>query len=99
MFSSQKSPNSLIFSGERDTKICGNANIPCYKNAQNKLFGEDVIDGLRDSFAKTFRRACNCLPSCTSIVYDAEIDKTKLNFVEVVKSYGVPLEQIERYKS
>lgn len=44
--------------------------IGCYKNAAEKLYGEDIVDGLEDKSAKLFRKKCNCLPSCTSISYE-----------------------------
>lgn len=37
--------------------------------AAEKLYGEDIVDGLEDENAKSFRKQCNCLPSCTSISY------------------------------
>lgn len=55
------------FSGTASTKICGGAKVICCLEAESKLFGEDVIDGLQDHYAKSFRKKCNCLPSCTSM--------------------------------
>lgn len=63
------------FSGDNLTKICGTARIECYTNAEQQIYGEDVIDGLKNEAAKTFRRQCNCRPSCTSIKYDVDIDR------------------------
>lgn len=73
--------------------ICGASSIRCYRNAEKKLFGKDVIDGLRDHNAKWFRQNCNCLPPCTSIVYDAEIDRAKFDWKAVLDSYKSPIEQ------
>lgn len=56
------------------------ANIKCCRNAEKNLFGQDVIDGLKDKNARSFRERCNCLPSCTKINYRAEIDRTKFNW-------------------
>lgn len=42
----------------------------CYERAAEKLYGEDIVDGLQDDNAKLFRNNCNCLPSCTSITYE-----------------------------
>lgn len=54
--------------------------------AERKLFGESVINGSKNDTAKLFREMCKCLPACTYIVYDAEIDRAKLNWVEAQMS-------------
>lgn len=56
------------------TKVCGAGSIKCYETAKLKLFGQDLIDGLQDTKAKTFRKKCYCLPACTSITYDLKIE-------------------------
>ncbi|XP_055325779.1 pickpocket protein 28-like isoform X2 [Sitodiplosis mosellana] len=61
---------------ERHTEICGGAKANCYLTAREKLFGEDVVEGLEDENAKSFRKNCQCLPSCTSITYDV-VDRTQ----------------------
>ncbi|XP_055297023.1 pickpocket protein 28-like [Sitodiplosis mosellana] len=60
------------FSMPRDnqTKICSPLKSECYKMAAEKLYGEDIVDGLQDDKAKIFRKDCNCLSSCTSISYE-----------------------------
>lgn len=70
---------NFIFSrkGNESTKICGTAKIDCYMQAQQSLFEEDIVDGLTDKEAKTFRQKCNCLPSCTTIIYDVHVDRAK----------------------
>lgn len=73
--------------GDKNTKICGAGSIKCYQEAEKKLLGEDVIDGLKDHIAKSFRYRCNCLPACTSIVYDAEIDRAKFDWRAAIKNY------------
>lgn len=44
------------------------------------------VDGLTDDAAKLFREQCNCLPSCTAITYDAEIDKEAYDFNAILRS-------------
>lgn len=61
---------------DQDTKICGTAKAICYLHAREKLFGEDIVEGLEDEKARTFRKNCQCLPSCTSILYDVA-DRTQ----------------------
>lgn len=73
---------------DNKTRICGAAKIKCYQKAEKRLFGEDVMDGLQDEIVKSFRAECNCLPACTSITYDADIDRAKLDWNAVMKSYG-----------
>lgn len=80
-------------SGERGGRICGSANVRCYQETEKKLFGEDIIDGLKDAKAKSFRLGCNCLPACTTITYKAVVDRTIFNFEGILKSYQISLEQ------
>lgn len=53
--------------------------MKCYDEAETKLFGEDIIDGLKDPVAKSFRKECNCLPSCTAITYEGDIERTAID--------------------
>lgn len=67
-----------------DTPICGAAKIPCYDASEDSLLKQDFIDGLSQVEA---RRGCNCLPSCTSITYDAEISQARFDWVSLFKAY------------
>lgn len=79
----------ISFSGSKLTKICGVKSINCYNAAEQRLFGEDVIDGLSDDTpAKSFRENCNCMPACTSISYEAEMSQTKFDYVSMFSKYG-----------
>lgn len=60
----------FCFLGDNQTKICSPLKSECYKRAAENLYGEDIVDGLNDDAAKSFRRNCNCLPACTSISYE-----------------------------
>lgn len=62
----------------------------------DRLFGEDVIEGLKDDNAKSFRIACNCLPACTTIVYDAEIDRAKFDLADL-STFKIPPDQYKEY--
>lgn len=84
--------NIIIFSfvsfiGTRRTRVCGVQSIKCYQLAERKLYGESVINGSKNDTAKIFREICNCLPSCTYVQYDADIDRAKLNWVESQMSH------------
>lgn len=74
------------FSGDKRTNVCGAGSINCYKTAKQKLFGQDLIDGLQDMTAKTFRKKCYCLPACTSITYDIRMDKSKYDWSAVLSA-------------
>ncbi|XP_055310958.1 pickpocket protein 28-like, partial [Sitodiplosis mosellana] len=75
---------------DKNTKICGTASIRCYRNAEDKLFGEDVIDEFENDTVKLYREHCNCLPACTSInvqltalsIYFADPQVTTLQRIE-----------------
>lgn len=51
-------------------KICGAPMCKCYNRAKKEMFEQDLVKGLTNEKAKTFRKMCNCLPDCTSIMYD-----------------------------
>lgn len=74
----------IYFAGDENTKICGTAKIKCYMQAQESLFEEDIVDGLSDQEAKSFRNECNCLPSCTTVTYDAHVDRAKFYWKEAL---------------
>lgn len=69
----------------------------CYQRAEDKLLGEDIIDGLTDGDAKAFQQKCDCLPACNAIHYNINIDRAKLDFTNWVRSYEVSLDRIEEY--
>jgi acid-sensing ion channel, other len=85
------------FSMPRDnkTRICTLSQIGCYEKAEDSF----MVEKLRQSFlshkekAKHVKTKCNCLPSCTSIDYDAEISQADYDFVKNFKSYGGHLEE------
>lgn len=83
------------FSGDKHTNVCGARSVRCYQEAQNRLFGEDVIDGLNDENAKSFRRQCNCLSNCRKIYYEVDVEKSKLDLDEVFRSYNLTSGRIQ----
>lgn len=76
--------------GDKYTKICGTKSVECYKDAENRLFGEDIIDGLSDNNARIFRKQCRCLQGCTRIQYEVEFDRAKLDLDDWLKAYNAP---------
>lgn len=71
----------LFFAGDKNTKICGGARIECYTNAERML--------LTNKSAKSFRDACNCLPECTKIEYNADIDRVKYDWTAVKSIFDI----------
>lgn len=89
-----------FYTGTESTRICGVDKIECYKQAHLILFEEDIVEGLSDEEAKLFRQNCNCLPSCRSITYEVEVDRTKLNWKESINSFPPNVssdEELDRY--
>lgn len=74
-------------SGGHRTKICGPAKIDCMGSAYKKLFqGRD--------FEK-----CNCLPACTSIVYNAYISQADYDVTRTfTKSVFQPYFEFEKWE-
>lgn len=83
----------ISFLGDRQTKVCGSLSIDCYRDAEKRLFGEDIIDGLKDEAAKMFRERCNCLPACKTITYDVAIDRAKIDFEAIIHSNNLNREK------
>lgn len=80
-----------MFAGIKGEQICGAEKIKCYKDAESKLFGEDIIDGLDDENARLFRKECSCWPSCSSIAYEAEIDRTQIDLEATRNSFNISM--------
>lgn len=64
--------------GDKDTKVCDTKSIECYRNAEIDIYGDVLVDGLTDNYAKLFRQQCNCMHSCMEYIYKIEIDRAKL---------------------
>lgn len=80
------------FSGDPNTRICGTAKIKCYKDAEKRLFGEDIGDGPNES------RECNCLEGCTLIRFDFEIDRAKFDWKATLRSLNYSMEQFSGFE-
>lgn len=72
------------------TPVCNHSMISCYEAAEDGLMENELSQSLESGSAinKRGTTACNCLPSCTSINYDAEISQADFEFVKVFQSYG-----------
>lgn len=82
------------FVGDENMEICGMSNCECHQRASMDLFGEDVVDGLKNGEAKKFREMCNCLPDCTFITYDFEVDRARQIDSTLEKRFGIETAKI-----
>ncbi|XP_037814491.1 pickpocket protein 28 [Lucilia sericata] len=59
-----------------DTPVCGSGKINCMNEAEDQLSMREFEQGIATS-GENYRgpTSCNCLPSCTSIAYEAEISQ------------------------
>lgn len=92
-----KACGCVKFSMPRDseTRICTQAEIGCYDAAEDGLMKSELTESLASGSAENKRgkTKCHCLPSCTSINYDAEISQADFEFVKVFNSYGADLNE------
>lgn len=79
------------FSMPRDINepICGASKIQCYNDAEDTLLEREFTEGLQSS-EENFRgeTSCNCLPACTSIVYEAELSQADFDWHSLFMAYG-----------
>ncbi|XP_068142436.1 pickpocket protein 28 [Drosophila tropicalis] len=69
--------------------VCGAANIKCYNEAEDELLLREFMQGLQSSDENTRGHTeCNCLPSCTSIAYEAEISQADFDYKTVSNGDG-----------
>lgn len=89
--------NCVKFSMPRtnSTRICGQNEVECYDLAENGLMLEELEQSLASGSGENKRGKtnCNCLPSCTSINYDAEISQADFEYVKVFNAYGADLNE------
>ena len=80
----------FISQGDNNTKICGHTSLHCYDYVEYNSKLVDLEPGF-GSYEKIKKRAegeCDCLPSCTSIRYDAEVSETDYDRKDTLKSFG-----------
>lgn len=65
---------------DQDTPVCGAMKIQCFYRAQIDLLKRLHLHGQNGSVEK---KECDCLPSCTSITYDAEISQIEWDWKPV----------------
>ncbi|ALC43319.1 CG8546 [Drosophila busckii] len=70
--------------------VCGADSLKCYNEAEDKLLLQEFQQG--QSTEKINARGktdCNCLPSCTSIAYEAEISQADFDYKTVASKDSV----------
>ncbi|XP_066139923.1 pickpocket protein 28-like [Euwallacea fornicatus] len=74
---------------EEGTEICGSANIVCMFDAQNELLRKEVRSGLNreEDASVDLESHCDCLPGCTSLVYNAETSQADFMWEKVFEAY------------
>jgi len=75
--------------------ICEQKDVKCYDNAEDKLMASELSQSLESGSGENKRGKtnCNCLPSCTSINYDAEISQADYEYAQVFGAYGSDLNE------
>ena len=83
----------FLSQGDNNTKICGLTDVQCYDNVEFSKMVDDLEQGLRnyENLNKRDEGECNCLPSCTSIRYDAEISEAEHDTESFLKSIEIDM--------
>lgn len=66
--------------------------MQCYDQAEDDLIAQDHLDGITKD-----QTDCNCLPACSSIVYNAAVSHTPFNWKELVQSFNAPMPEADGY--
>ncbi|ERL89696.1 hypothetical protein D910_07059, partial [Dendroctonus ponderosae] len=74
---------------EEGTEICGVGSIVCMFEAQNELLQREVQSGLKREKSPEENPAsdCDCLPGCTSLVYNAETSQADFMWEKLFQAY------------
>lgn len=86
------------FSMPRDTStpVCGAKSVTCYNEAEDAHLWQEFYDGLsrkESSYSHGGSTECNCLPSCTSIAYDAEMSQADFDWENLFLAYNNPIDE------
>lgn len=80
---------------DADTPVCGAKSVTCYNEAEDDHLWQEFYDGLSkaSSYAHGGNTECNCLPSCTSISYDAELSQADFDWENLFLAYRNPTDE------
>ena len=71
--------------GLEETRICGTQDIRCYNEAEDAFLRKEFEEALSSSFIHKYPKTdCNCLPACSSLVYDVEISKARYDAISLL---------------
>ncbi|XP_060654838.1 pickpocket protein 28 [Drosophila nasuta] len=66
--------------------VCGAGRLQCYNDAEDELLLKEFQQGMSQDGENTRAETdCNCLPSCTSIAYEAEISQADFDYKTVAR--------------
>ncbi|XP_055303119.1 pickpocket protein 28-like [Sitodiplosis mosellana] len=71
---------------DKNTPICNVSSLSCCEYAHGFYFGRSFY---------TTSGGCNCLPACTSIEYNAQLDRVKFDSVAINKISGIQTNRSE----
>ncbi|XP_060522631.1 pickpocket protein 28-like isoform X2 [Cylas formicarius] len=81
---------------EEGTPICGSGNLKCMFEAQTELLQIEVQSGLNsidDEEGLNITSKCDCLPACTSLVYNAETSQADFQFEKLFQAFKANLSE------
>ncbi|XP_017081775.2 pickpocket protein 28 [Drosophila eugracilis] len=72
--------------------VCGEDKIHCYDRAERELLVREfmrvrALNSARD-YSRGVESACNCMPACTSLVYNTEISQANFDLEEMLLAEG-----------
>lgn len=83
-----------MIKGSPEIPICGPMKIQCISNAEDDLLTTEYKQGTyNSSLNHRGETTCNCLPACTSIVYDAEISQADFDWKNLFIAYKNPIDE------
>jgi len=75
-----------------DMPVCGEDKIHCYDRAERELLVREfkrvkALNAGREN-SRSVESACNCMPACTSLVYNTEISQANFDLEEMLVAEG-----------
>ncbi|KAH8264123.1 hypothetical protein KR038_003287 [Drosophila bunnanda] len=75
-----------------DMPVCGEDKIHCYDRAERQLLVREfkrvrALNAAREDW-RGVESACNCMPACTSLVYNTEISQANFDLEEMLLAEG-----------
>lgn len=72
-----------------DMPVCGEDKIYCYDRAEDDLLFKEFNEGLKTTdFNYRGETECNCMPACTSLVYNTEISQANFDLEDMLNAAG-----------